>query len=84
MLIRPQSGPFFWPGLFGSNTLEACAILQKDKDPEHGCYQCRRNASRRKREMKREDVIKLRRQQCQRQRQPDQVNREACLGYRKK
>src|ERR1700722_11779943 len=54
--------------LSSQKSVEAVAVLQKDQNPEHGCYQCRRNACRRKRQMKREDVIKLRRKQRKRER----------------
>src|SRR5580692_3488749 len=54
--------------LCAEDALEACAILQKNKNPEHRGYQCWSNARRRKREMKREDVIKLRRKHRERER----------------
>ena len=49
-------------------SLKFAAILQKDQDPEHRRYQCRSNARRRKRQMKRKDVVQLRRKHRERER----------------
>src|SRR5437899_5199953 len=48
------------------DALEAFAVLKKDQHPQYGCHQCRSNARRCHRQVKRKDVVELRGKQCQR------------------
>ena len=52
--------------LRAENPLEAFAVLKEDQHPQYTGYQSRRYARRRKRQVKREDVVEFRRQHCQR------------------
>src|SRR5450432_287580 len=52
--------------LRAENALEAFAILKEDQHPQCTSHQSPRNARRRKRQVKRKDVVQLRRQHCQR------------------
>src|SRR5271163_1393144 len=54
--------------LRGEDALEAFAVLKEDQYPQYGSQQCRRNACRRKRQVKRKNVVELRRQRGQRKR----------------
>src|SRR4029077_6117973 len=71
------------------DALEAFAVLNEDQYPQYRGHQCRSNARRRKRQVKRKDVVELRRQHCQskwhevarKQQQPtEQLNREEECG----
>lgn len=75
--------------LRAEDALEAFAVLKEDQYPQYRGHQSRSNARRRKRQMKRKDVVELRRQRCQRkwhevarkQQQPtEQLNREEECG----
>src|SRR5580692_1859587 len=48
------------------DALEAFAVLKEDQYPQYRGHQSRTNARRRKRQVKRKDVVELRRQHCQR------------------
>src|SRR5271154_2399949 len=52
--------------LRAEDAIEALAVLKEDQYPQYSCHQSRRNARRRKRQVKRKDVVELRRQRCQR------------------
>src|SRR5579862_2850110 len=73
------------PRLRAEDALEAFAVLKEDQYPQYRGHQSRRNARRRKRQVKRKDVVELRRQHRQRkwneitrkQQQPaEHLNRE--------
>src|SRR6202163_2277874 len=75
--------------LRAEDAVEAFAVLKEDQHPQYRGHQRRRNARRRKRQVKRKDVVELRRQRCQRkwhevarkQQQPtEQLNREEECG----
>src|SRR5580704_15138408 len=51
--------------LRGEDPLEAFAVLKKDQYPQYRGHQSRSNGRRRKRQMKRKDVVEFRRQHCQ-------------------
>ena len=51
--------------LRAEDALETFAVLKKDEYPQNRGHQSRRNARRRKRHVKRKDVVELRRQHCQ-------------------
>jgi hypothetical protein len=52
--------------LRAEDALEAFAVLKEDQYPQYRGHQGRRNARRRKRQVKRKDVVELRCQHCQR------------------
>src|ERR1700683_1017633 len=52
--------------LRAEDALEALAVLKEDQYPQYRGHQSRRNARRRKRQVKRKDVVELRRQHCER------------------
>src|ERR1700730_17145542 len=54
--------------LRAEDSLEAFAVLKEDQYPQYRGHQSRSNARRRKRQVKRKNVVKLRRQHCQRKR----------------
>src|SRR5580700_11832339 len=67
------------------DALEAFAVLKENQYPQYRGHQSRNNARRRKRQVKRKDVVELRRQHCQskwhevarKQQQPtEQLHRE--------
>src|ERR1700675_793559 len=75
--------------LRAEDALEAFAVLKEDQHPQYRGHQSRRDARRRKRQVKRKDVVELRRQHCQRkwhevagkQQQPtEHLNREEECG----
>src|SRR6202021_90561 len=53
--------------LRAEDALEAFAVLKENQYPQYRGHQSRRNACWRKRQVKRKDVVELRRQHCQRQ-----------------
>src|SRR5580698_3880949 len=54
--------------LRGEDPLEAFAVLKEDQYPQYRGHQSRSNGRRRKRQVKRKDVVELRRQHGQRKR----------------
>src|SRR6202166_4825159 len=52
--------------LRAEDALETFAVLQEDQNPQHASDQRGRDAARRHRQVKRKDVVELRRKQCQR------------------
>src|ERR1700675_2034062 len=52
--------------LRAEDPLEAFAVLKEDQHPQYRGHQSRRNTCRRKRQVKRKDVVELRRQDGQR------------------
>src|SRR5271154_867805 len=54
--------------LRAEDAIEALAVLKEDQYPQYRCHQSRRNARRRKRQVKRKDVVEFRGQHCQRKR----------------
>src|SRR5260370_9817367 len=78
--------------LRAEDAVEAFAVLKENQYPKYRGHQSRSNGRRRKRQVKRKDVVELRRQHCQRKRdevarkqqQPtEQLNREEeCVKMR--
>src|ERR1700675_2024946 len=52
--------------LRAEDAVEAFAVLKEDQHPQYRGHQRRRNARRRKRQVKRKDVVEHRSKQCQR------------------
>lgn len=52
--------------LRAENAVETFAVLQEDQNPQHASDQRGRDAAWRHRQVKRKDVVELRRKQCQR------------------
>src|SRR5580658_3968421 len=63
---RPAPNSWLCRRLRAEDALEALAVLIEDHYPQYTGHQSRRNARRRKRQVKRKDVVELRRQHCQR------------------
>src|SRR5258707_5959715 len=60
--------------LRAEDAVEAFAVLKENQYPQYRGHQSRSNGRRRKRQVKRKDVVELRRQHCQRKR--DEVARK--------